>query len=107
MSQFGEPHRYSLTLNDASNIPESGGHPGVLNGLRGPAPAPGNLTTYPAFVSGFGGTAHDGVTIQSVSGSVVSAQVVAAQTDGTVKTYQRTYTVAAGVITQFNGHQVG
>ena len=63
--------------------------------------------TYPAFVSGFSGTAHDGVTIQSVSGHVVSAQVVAAQTDGTVKTYQGTYTVAGGVITQFDVHQVG
>lgn len=62
--------------------------------------------TYPAFVSGFAGTAHDGVTIQSVSGNVVTAQVVAEQTDGTVKTYQGTYTVAGGVITQFNVHQV-
>ena len=62
--------------------------------------------TYPAFVSGFSGTAHDGVTIQSVSGSVVSAQVVAAQTNGTVKTYQGTYTVAGGVITQFDVHQI-
>jgi hypothetical protein len=62
--------------------------------------------TYPAFVSGFAGTAHDGVTIQSVSGHVVTAQVVAEQTDGTVKTYQGTYTVADGVITQFDVHRV-
>jgi Protein kinase domain len=62
--------------------------------------------TYPAFVNGFGGTAHDGVTIRSVSGHVVSAEVVAAQTDGTVKTYRGTYSVAAGVITQFDVHQV-
>ena len=62
--------------------------------------------TYHTFVSGFAGTAHDTVTIQSVSGDVVAAQVVAEQTDGTVKAYQGSYTVAGGVITQFNVHQV-
>ena len=62
--------------------------------------------TYPAFVSGFTGTAHDGVTVQSVSGNVVTAQVAAEQANGTVKTYQGTYTVAAGVITQFDVRQV-
>jgi tRNA A-37 threonylcarbamoyl transferase component Bud32 len=62
--------------------------------------------TYPAFVSGFTGTAHDGVTVQSVSGNVVTAQVAAEQTNGTVKTYQGTYAVAAGVITQFDVHQI-
>jgi serine/threonine-protein kinase len=62
--------------------------------------------TYPAFVSGFTGTAHDGVTVQSVSGNVVTAQVAAEQANGTVKTYQGTYTVAGGVITQFAVHQV-
>jgi len=60
---------------------------------------------YHAFVSGFAGTAHDTVTIQSVSGDVVTAQVTAEQTDGTVKTYQGTYTVNGGVITQFNVQQ--
>jgi serine/threonine-protein kinase len=63
-------------------------------------------STYQNFVSGFATTAHDGVTIQSVSGDVVTAQVVAEQTDGTVKTYQGTYTVNNGVITQFNVHQI-
>jgi hypothetical protein len=63
-------------------------------------------STYQNFVSGFATTAHDGVTIQSVSGDVVTAQVVAEQTDGTVKTYQGTYTVNDGVITQFNVHQI-
>jgi Protein kinase domain len=62
--------------------------------------------TYPAFVSGFTGTAHDGVTVQSVSGNVVTAQLAAEQANGTVKTYQGTYTVAGGVITQFNVHQL-
>jgi hypothetical protein len=62
-------------------------------------------TTYRNFVSGFATTAHDAVTIQSVSGNVVTAQVTAEQTDGTVKTYQGTYTVNGGVITQFNVQQ--
>jgi eukaryotic-like serine/threonine-protein kinase len=59
-----------------------------------------------AFVSGFAGTANDAVTIQSVSGDVVTAQLVAEQTDGTVKTYQGSYTVEGGVITEFNVKQV-
>ena len=62
--------------------------------------------TYHAFVSGFAGTAHDTVTIQSVSGDVVAAQLAAQQRDGTVKTYRGSYTVAGGVITQFNVEQV-
>ena len=62
--------------------------------------------TYHAYVSGFAGTAHDTVTIQSVSGDVVTAQLAAQQTDGTVKTYQGSYTVEGGVITQFNVQQV-
>jgi hypothetical protein len=63
-------------------------------------------STYPSFVSGFATTAHDRVMIQSVSGDVVTAEVTAEQTDGTVKTYQGTYTVTGGVITQFNVHQI-
>src|SRR6266550_1984034 len=62
--------------------------------------------TFHAFVSGFAGTAHDSVTIRSVSGDVVTAQLVAQQTDGTVKTYQGSYTVEGGVITQFDVQQV-
>jgi len=62
--------------------------------------------TYRAFVTGFSTTAHDTVTIQSVSGDVVTAQLAAQQTNGTVKTYQGSYTVEGGVITQFNVRQV-
>jgi hypothetical protein len=40
-----------------------------------------------------------------VSGDLVTAQVTAEQTNGTVKTYQGTYTVTSGVITQFNVRQ--
>jgi serine/threonine-protein kinase len=62
-------------------------------------------STYSSFVNGFAGTAQDTVTIQSVSGNTVNAQLSAQQTDGTVKTYQGTYTVTNGVITVFNVQQ--
>lgn len=56
--------------------------------------------SYNAFASGFNGTAKDNLTIVSVTGDVVTVQLAAAQTDGTVNDYQGTYTVANGVITQ-------
>jgi hypothetical protein len=55
--------------------------------------------SYEAFAKGFAGTSHDTLKIISVSGDVVTAQLLAAQTDGTVKTYQGSYTVTDGVIT--------
>ena len=58
------------------------------------------------FRAGFAGTAQDIVTIDSVSGDVVTAQLRALQTDGTVKTFQGTYTVANGVISSTDVHQV-
>lgn len=58
--------------------------------------------SYPGFVSGFTGTAKDTLTILSVSGHVVTARLTARQTDGTVNTYQGTYTVHHGVITGFD-----
>ena len=64
-------------------------------------------SSYSSFVSGLSTTADDTVTIQSVSGNVVTAQLSAQQTDGTIKTYQGTYTVSNGVIVAFNVHQVG
>ena len=54
--------------------------------------------SYASFVSGFAGTAKDTLTIVSVSGDVVTARLNAEQTDGTVDTYQGTYTVHHGVI---------
>jgi transcriptional regulator with XRE-family HTH domain len=54
--------------------------------------------SYAGFVSGFTGTARDTLTILSVSGQVVTARLSALQTDGTVNTYQGTYTVHHGVI---------
>ena len=56
----------------------------------------------PGFVSGFTGTAKDTLTILSASGHVVTARLTARQTDGTVNTYQGTYTVHHGVITGFD-----
>jgi hypothetical protein len=54
--------------------------------------------SYRGFISGFAGTARDTLTIISVSGDVVTARLNAKQTDGTVDTYQGTYTVHHGVI---------
>src|SRR5262245_2613432 len=64
-------------------------------------------STYQSFVSGFATTAHDRVTIQFVSGNIVTAEVAARLTDGTVNTYQGTYFVHHGIITKFNVHQIG
>jgi hypothetical protein len=57
---------------------------------------------FATFKAGFAGTLHDTLTIQSVSGNVVSASLAAAQTDGTVKTFHGTYTVTNGVISATN-----
>jgi cytoskeleton protein RodZ len=62
--------------------------------------------SYSGFVSGFSTTAADTLTIVSVSGDVVTAQLTARQTDGTVHTYQGTYTVDHGVIIGFDVLQV-
>ncbi|MFJ4521374.1 hypothetical protein ACIP4Y_10565 [Streptomyces sp. NPDC088810] len=55
--------------------------------------------SYTSFVSGFGTTERDDVTIASVQGDTVWVQLVARQTDGTRKSYSGRYTVADGVIT--------
>jgi hypothetical protein len=57
-------------------------------------------------VQGFGTTAKDTLIILSVSGSAVNVELVAQQTDGSVKTYQGTYTVDSGVITGSDVDQV-
>ena len=58
-------------------------------------------SSYSAFAAGFQGTAHDEVSILSVTGSVVTARLAARQTDGSVRNYQGTYWVTHGVITRF------
>ncbi len=58
-------------------------------------------------MQGYSGTAHDNLTVLSVSGNVVTAELTATQTDGTVKTHQGAYTVSHGIITHFDIHQTG
>jgi tRNA A-37 threonylcarbamoyl transferase component Bud32 len=55
--------------------------------------------SYQSFVQGFASTAHDDLTIVSVSGNIVTIQLAATQTNGTVQNYQGTYTVNNGTIT--------
>ncbi len=57
-----------------------------------------NSKSYAAFKQGFTGTQHVSLTITSVSGDLVSFDLTAGQTDGTVKTYTGTYTVRNGKI---------
>jgi Protein kinase domain len=64
-------------------------------------------SSYTSYVNGYGTTAGSNVDILSVSGNVVTARITASQTDGTVKTFQGTYTVNDGIITQFNVRQTG
>jgi Protein kinase domain len=64
-------------------------------------------SSYSSFVSGFDGTARDKVTVVSVSGDVVTVELAATQTDGAVVSYQGTYTVTGGVITQSHIEQAG
>ncbi len=66
----------------------------------------GASESYATFRTGFVGTAHDTVTILSTSGDVVTARLAATQTNGTVKTYQGTYTVTNGVISATNVQRV-
>jgi cytoskeletal protein RodZ len=63
--------------------------------------------SYSSFVSGFSATARDTLTIVSVSGDVVTAQLTARQADGTTMVYEGTYTVDDGVIVGFDVLQVG
>jgi hypothetical protein len=54
------------------------------------------------FVAGFSDTRHDAVRIVSVSGDVVTVELDALQTNGTVKVFEGTYTVVNGVISESN-----
>jgi serine/threonine protein kinase len=58
--------------------------------------------SYSSFVSGFNGTARDRVTVRSVVGDVVTIRLAATQTNGLVRHYRGTYTVANGIITHGN-----
>jgi len=64
-----------------------------------------SVMTYTMFRNGFAGTQYDQWTIVSVSGDVVTIQLAAHQTDGTVKNYSGSYTVQNGAITGSNIQQ--
>jgi len=59
-------------------------------------------SSYPSFWQGFSTTVKDTLTVESVSGNVVTARLSAQQKDGSVKTFHGTYTVKNGVITSSN-----
>ena len=64
-------------------------------------------SSYSTFVNGFNGTAKDNLTVLSVAGDVVTVRLAATQTNGSVKSYQGTYTVVGGVITQSHIQSAG
>ncbi|WP_185124375.1 hypothetical protein [Streptomyces sp. TLI_185] len=65
-----------------------------------------NLThgSYSAFVNSFEGTAYDSVTVISVAGNTVGAELDATQTDGSRRYFAGTYTVRSGAIVAANIH---
>jgi hypothetical protein len=54
--------------------------------------------TYDDFAAGFAGTAHDSVTILSVTGDVVAVRLTSQATDGTTRHFRGSYTVHGGEI---------
>jgi Protein kinase domain len=71
----------------------------ALVGDKGPS--------YQAYEAGFAGTARDTLTIKNVAGNVVTANLAAAQTNGSTKYYQGTYTVTDGIISKADVEQIG
>ena len=63
--------------------------------------------SFTTFKQGYAETQHDNLTITDVSGNVVSFNLTADQTDGSVKTFQGTYTVRHGKIADANVTQTG
>jgi serine/threonine-protein kinase len=66
-----------------------------------------SLSSFAAFKRGFAQTAQDTVTITGVSGDVVSVQIASAQTNGTTKYFQGSYTVRSGMIAVASIQQTG
>jgi hypothetical protein len=56
---------------------------------------------FEAFAAGFAATDRDDITIVSVQGNVVTAELTAFQTDGTSRKFRGTYTVTGDAITRF------
>jgi serine/threonine protein kinase len=63
--------------------------------------------SFAQFRQGYQGTRHDTLTITGVSAGVVSFNLTATQTDGSVKTYSGSYTVQNGKIVGSNVAQTG
>lgn len=63
--------------------------------------------SYTQFTAGFANTATDTVQILSTSGSTVSVDLTATQTDGTQKQFTGTYTVSGNAITSASIIQAG
>jgi hypothetical protein len=62
---------------------------------------------YNTFAAGFATTDHDVLTVRSVQGPTVTADLTAIQVDGTKRTFHGTYTVTDGVITRFSVRATG
>ncbi len=62
--------------------------------------------SFATFKAGFAGTQHDSLTITGVNGDVVSFDLKADQSDGSVKTYQGTYTIRSGQIVGSDVRQI-
>ncbi|HEY2508610.1 MAG TPA: protein kinase [Streptosporangiaceae bacterium] len=65
----------------------------------------GEQESLSAFTAGLAGTKHDTIKILGTNGQVVSARLVATQTDGSVKKFSGTYTVSDGKIVKANIQQ--
>ncbi|HEX2322362.1 MAG TPA: serine/threonine-protein kinase [Streptosporangiaceae bacterium] len=63
--------------------------------------------SFATFKQGYADTQYDKLTITGVSGNVVSFNLTADQTNGSVKTFQGTYTVRHGKIADANVTQTG
>ena len=66
-----------------------------------------SVESFTTFKQGFAGTQHDNLTITGVTGDTVSFNLTADQSDGSVKTYQGTYTVQNGKIVGSHVTQTG
>jgi hypothetical protein len=63
--------------------------------------------SYPKFASGFTETDHDVLTVRSVTGNTVVADLTSFQTNGTQHTFHGTYTVTGGAISHSSVKQTG
>jgi hypothetical protein len=62
--------------------------------------------SYEEFTAGFASTDRDDVAVLSVQGNVVTAELTAFQTDGTMRKFRGTYTVAGEAIARFSVREI-